>query len=266
MSKISGAIHDIRYLDELAALKSPIHRIHPIVKLVVTIVYIWILVSFQKYNLAGIFPMLLYLVAVFILSEVPLRESIKKLRIVLPICCFVGLLNPMFDHKALAVAGWFTITGGMVSGLTLMIKGFCSVLASYLLIATTGIEKLCFALRLIHVPNILVTQIMLTYRYITVLLSEANHIYEAYSLRAPKQKGIHFKVWGTILGQLLFRSIDRANALYDSMLIRGYTGEFYFRSYEKFRISDIVYGVLWICYYYVVRYTALLDKLGSFFM
>ena len=51
---------------------------------------------------------------------------------------------------------------------------------------------------------------------------------QAYALRAPKQKGVHFKVWGSLAGQLLLRSIDRANNLYASMLLRGYQGEYYY--------------------------------------
>ncbi|GAA6410214.1 ABC transporter ATP-binding protein [Blautia hominis] len=109
--------------------------------------------------------------------------------------------------------------------ITLMMKGVFTVLASYLLIATTSIEKLCYVFRLLHIPKILVTQILLTYRYITVLLGEVNRITQAYSLRAPKQKGVHFKVWGSLSGQLLLRSMDRATMVYESMTLRGYNGE-----------------------------------------
>ena len=48
---------------------------------------------------------------------------------------------------------------------------------------------------------------------------------QAYSLRAPGQKGIHISAWGSFLGQLL-RSMDRAQALYESMELRGFSGEF----------------------------------------
>ena len=40
------------------------------------------------------------------------------------------------------------------------------------------------------------------------------------------QKGIHISVWGSFLGQLLLRSMDRAQALYESMELRGFCGEF----------------------------------------
>ena len=49
---------------------------------------------------------------------------------------------------------------------------------------------------------------------------------ESYHLRAPGQKGIHPRAWGSFLGQLLLRTIDRGQALYESMLLRGYDGEF----------------------------------------
>ena len=77
-------------------------------------------------------------------------------------------------------------------------------------------------------PKLLVTQFLLTYRYLTLLLEQADTMAQAYILRAPKQKGVHFKVWGSLAGQLLLRSIDRANNLYDSMLLRGYQGEYYY--------------------------------------
>ena len=43
----------------------------------------------------------------------------------------------------------------------------------------------------------------------------------AYALRAPGEKGIHFRAWGSLLGQLLLRSVDRAQLVYESMLLRA---------------------------------------------
>ena len=51
---------------------------------------------------------------------------------------------------------------------------------------------------------------------------------DAYRLRAPGQKGVHISAWGSFLGQLLLRSMDRATALYESMELRGYHGEFHY--------------------------------------
>ena len=79
--------------------------------------------------------------------------------------------------------------------LTLMMKGVFSLLASFLLIATTAIDSLCAALRRLHVPGILVTLLLLTYRYIGVMLEQVSVMTEAYRLRAPGQKGLHISAW-----------------------------------------------------------------------
>ena len=112
--------------------------------------------------------------------------------------------------------------------LTLMMKGVFCLMASFLLVATTSIEEICRALRRLHFPKLLTSLLLLTFRYISVLLEEVAIMTEAYHLRAPGQKGLHVSAWGSFLGQLLLRSMDRADALYESMELRGFYGEFYY--------------------------------------
>ena len=51
MDKLSQAQHELREMDTLAAGDSPIHRLHPLCKLLVTIFYIITVVSFPKYDI-----------------------------------------------------------------------------------------------------------------------------------------------------------------------------------------------------------------------
>ena len=115
-------------------------------------------------------------------------------------------------------------------------------------------------------PKIIVLQFSLTYRYVTLLLEEANIIFEAYILRAPRQKGVHYKVWGPLVGQLLLRSIDRANALYDSMVLRGYKGAFYTGEKIKMRGVDFAYAIIWTAFFIFIRNVNLTQWLGSLFI
>ncbi len=258
MSKMNSALYEINHLSTLASKDQWMNKIHPLVKLVITIVYIATVVSINKYNLSGILVMGAYPIAVFILGELSFIESLKKVRIILPFVCIVGIFNPFFDRSVLFIMGNMPVTTGMVSMLTLMIKGVLSVLASYLLIATTTIEKICHALRLLRIPQIITTQILLTYRYITVLLQEANSIMQAYSLRAPNQKGVHYKVWGPLAGQLLLRSIDKANVVYESMTIRGYKGEFYYPNMKKCQAKDYLYLIIWLIIFALLKFGPIL--------
>lgn len=246
MSKINNAIYEIHCMDTLAARDQWVNHIHPLVKFILTIVYIAAVVSFHKYDVIGLIGMAVYPIAVFILSELSLADSIKRLRVVLPLICLVGILNPFLDKNIVLIAG-IRMSAGVLSMITLILKGIFSILASYLLIATTSVDKLCYALRLLHIPKPIVTQFMLTYRYITVLLEEANCVTQAYALRAPRQKGVHFKVWGSLAGHLLLRGIDRAGAVYESMLLRGYGGDYqYLREKLAVHAKDIIYLILWL--------------------
>lgn len=253
MNKLERSLCDIRHIDVTVERDQWLNYIYPLFKLVVTICFITITVSFSQYNLSGILRMGVYPIILFILGEVSFKDALKKLRIILPMVCLVGIFNPFLDRQPMFQIAGVTVTTGMVSMLTLMVKGIYSVLASYLLIATTPMEKICHSLRLLHVPVVIVTQILLTYRYVRLLLNEARHMIQAYSLRAQNQKGVHFKVWGSLAGQLLLKSIDRADEVYESMLLRGYHGEFYCDTKIPCRVRDYVYLAAWCTVFFCLR-------------
>lgn len=262
-NKINHAIREIYRIDELAARDQWMNELHPLVKFVLTILYIAVVVSFSKYDLFGLLGMVVYPIALFILSELSVWDSLYRLRVVLPFVCIVGIFNPFFDHRQVTAFG-ITMSAGVISMLTVMIKGVLSVFAAYLLIATTSIEKLCYAFGLLHVPGILITQLLLTYRYVTLLLAEVNRMTQAYSLRAPGQKGIHFKVWGSLTGQLLLRSMDRANAVYESMTLRGYDGCFaYIGKQVRMQPRDVVYGMIWLVVFFLFRRVPVVIVVGN---
>lgn len=266
MDKITHAQSELREMDALAAGSSPIHRLHPLCKLIVTVTYIITVVSFSKYDFAGLSVMVLYPVLMFQASEIPVRICFYKLRIVLPLVCAVGLVNPFLDHTPLIPLGHLVITGGMVSMLTLMMKGVFSLMASFLLIATTSIDALCAALGKLHVPPIFTTLLLLTYRYIGVMLEQVAIMTEAYKLRAPGQKGIHISAWGSFLGQLLLRSMDRAEALYHSMQLRGFQGMFYYADVPPCKWNSAAYCVICIGAFLAARAVPVASLVGNLFV
>lgn len=266
MDKLSKAQWELREMDALAAEDSPIHRLHPLCKLLVTIGYIVTVVSFPKYDFTGLMVMVLYPILLFQVSGIPAGTCFYKLRGVLPLVCAVGLANPFLDHTVFLRVGSLTITGGVVSMVTLMMKGVFSLMASFLLIATTSIDALCAALRKLHLPSIFTTLLLLTYRYIGVMLNEVSIMSEAYKLRAPGQKGVHISAWGSFLGQLLLRSMDRAQELYDSMVLRGFDGEFYYADVAACRLSDVLYVAACAAAFFVVRRVPVVAMLGGLFV
>ena len=266
MSKVSAAGIEFREMDELAAQESAIHALHPLIKLLVTLAYIIVVVSFPKYALSGLSVMVLYPILIFQASGIPVRTCFHKLRVVMPLVCAVGLLNPFFDRVPLLYLGNLAVSGGVISMITLMLKGIFSLMASFLLVATTKMDALCAALRKLHIPSILVTLLLLTYRYIAVMIEEISIMTDAYHLRAPGQKGIHISAWGSFLGQLLLRSMDRADELYQSMQLRGFCGDFYYADSTPCTLGAAMYGVLWVGAFLLARCFDLPLLLGNLFL
>ena len=263
MNKMQKALAELSEMDELAAMRSPVHRLHPGAKLITTIAYIMITLSFGKYDLPGLVPMVLWPAMMFSLSGVKVRTCFYKLRIVLPLVMAVGLFNPFFDRQTILTIGNIAISGGVISMITLMLKGVFSLMASFLLMATTKIDSLCAALRKLHVPAILVSLLQLTYRYVGVMTEELAVMTDAYHLRAPGQKGIHISAWGSFLGQLLLRSMDRAQELYSSMILRGYHEHFHYADIDRFRGRDALYMLVSILLFVLLRYGNISQLVGG---
>ena len=263
MNKMQKALAELSEMDELAARRSPVHSLHPAAKLLTTIVYILVTLSFDKYDLSGIVPMVLWPVLMFTVSGVNVRTCFYKLRIVLPLVMAVGLCNPFFDREILLYIGGVGVSGGVISMITLMLKGVFCLMASFLLMATTKIDSLCAALRKLHVPAIMVSLLQLTYRYVGVMTEELAVMTDAYHLRAPGQKGIHISAWGSFLGQLLLRSMDRAQELYSSMMLRGYHEHFHYADIPPFRLRDALYMTACVAVFVLLRLTGVSALLGG---
>jgi cobalt/nickel transport system permease protein len=187
----------------------------------------------------------------------------KGTLIMLPLVLAVGLFNPFFDREIVLTLGSLPVSGGVISMLTLMLKGVLALTASFLLMATTGIDGLCAALRQLHVPGVLVTLLLLTYRYVGVMTEEVGVMTTAYHLRAPGQKGIHHSAWGSFLGQLLLRSMDRAGELYSSMLLRGFRDEFPYAESRNCTWRDAVWFTLCTGAFLFCRFVNAAQLLGS---
>ena len=263
MNSIEKNINELNKLQNLQQRSHWMNDLHPLGKLLLSVLYIFTVVSFDKYSIAPLLVMAVYPIFGFIVGELSIKEGLYRMRIILPLIIFVGIFNPFLDktlYILYSISGdsSFTIriTGGMVSMLTVMLKGFYSVLAAYILIATTSIDDICYALRCLHVPKVMVIVILLIYRYFGIMAIEADRIMTAYKLRAPHQNGIHYKAWGTLVGQWLLRSMDKAEDVYESMLLRGFTGDFRVRK-KKVRAIDVLYPVIWIIGFIFIRHSGI---------
>lgn len=266
MSKIQNAINEIHTIDNTSYNNNFYNKIHPLIKLLITVIYIILLTSINKYDLTTTITMSIYLIVVCIIGDIGIKLCIRRLRIVFLLLIFIGIANPILDRTVITYIGIIPITTGMISMITLILKGFFAIISSYLLITTTSIEDICYALKLLHIPNTLITVFMLIYRYIMVFLKEVEKIWIAYSLRAPKQKGVNFKAWGSMIGSLMIRSIDRAQIIYESMELRGFNPDNFFVRSQKLNKYGVIYFVGMCVMLVIIRFVPIFEIIGNLFI
>lgn len=264
MSKITEALYNIRHLEELSRKKTGIHDIHPLAKLLVTFAYIVIVVSFDKYELEGLLSFLFYPVIIIAAADIPVRPLLKRILLIEPLIIGIGILNPFLDQSSINIAGMI-MSRGWVTFLAIAIKCSLTALAALLLISTTGMDKIAAALRILKIPRLLVIQLLLMYRYISVLMEEVARIIQAYSFRALKQKGIHRKAWGSLVGQLMLRTVSRSERIYQAMCLRGFNGEYNTGSKKFLSMRDMAYIAVWTAYFILARLINLSELIGEFF-
>lgn len=266
MQSIDVTWYNLRTLDELASQKSVIHTLPSVIKLLTTGFFLVTVVSFPKYDLVGLITMLVYPVLLINLADLPARVLVKQMLIVMPLVMCVAMFNPLFDRSIQLKIGELAITGGWISFIAIILKFVLTVLSCLILIATSGIQGVCSALRQLKFPRILTIQLLLVYRYLMVIMVEASQLNRAYHLRSLTGKGIEYRAWGSLLGQFLLRTIDRAQRIYQAMCCRGFNGDFHILYDERSTPGSIGFLLGWVTFFIVIRFFNLPNLLGQFLL
>ncbi|HQN17831.1 MAG TPA: cobalt ECF transporter T component CbiQ [Syntrophobacteraceae bacterium] len=251
--KLESSYRDIGYLDLLARQRSFIHQLDPRAKVLTTLVFMAFVISFDKYSVTALIPFVLYPVISIALGNLPPGYLLRKMLVATPFAFFVGIFNPLFDQEVLVHLGNVGISGGWISFASIMIRFCLTVSAALILIASTGFDEVCLALRRTGIPAVLCAQFLFLYRYLFVLVDEASRMTRARAMRSFNGRGMGMKVFGFMIGQLLLRTIDRARRIHLAMLCRGFDGEL--RLVRSYRLSrrDVAYVLGWSMLFVLMR-------------
>jgi cobalt/nickel transport system permease protein len=262
MAKIESSFLDFGYLENLSYRDTPVHRLDPRVKLLTTLIFIVTVVSFGKYELTGLIPFAIYPVSLIALGDLPPGYLFKKVLIAAPFAFFIGVFNPLLDREILLYVGSFGVSGGWVSFASIMLRFVLTVSSSLVLIASTGFYSICMGMGKMKVPGGLVIQLLFLYRYIFVMLDEATRMARARALRSFGDKGMGMKVFGYMIGQLLLRTIDRAQRIHLAMLCRGFDGQIRLTKELNIRSRDIGFLMGWSGIFLLMRLYNIPELMG----
>jgi len=237
-------IPELYALERLSNGKSCVHRLHPAAKLSTTVFFIITVASFSRYAIGQLVPYVFYPTLMMALSETPYTMLLKRFLIALPFCLFAGITNIIFDQATAFTICGVVVSYGTVSLFTLLFKTYLCVMSVLLLVSVTPFAEITDTMRRLKIPAVFVSMFEMTYRYIGVLLAEAYSMRTAYTLRSAGGKGIAIKDMGGFVGQLLLRSIDRADRIYNAMKCRGYAMQTTQRYNKKIKWQDITFCII----------------------
>ncbi|MBF0241924.1 MAG: cobalt ECF transporter T component CbiQ [Desulfamplus sp.] len=284
MSNLQNNLFDIFYIDTLACRQSWIHSLDPRAKVLTTLIFVGIVVSFDKYEIAMLIPFFIYPAVAIALADLPFVYLAKKMLLLLPFAFFIGIFNPLMDNKTLITfdlkdivdlmefigfkenigkMGTIDISGGWVSFLSIMIRFCLTVGAALILISTTGFDAVCLALQRFGVPRPFIVQLMFLYRYMFVLIDEASRMVRARSLRTfDNSNQMRFGIFISMVGQLLLRTMDRAQRIHLAMCCRGFEGDIQMLRAINFGVPETLFTAGWTSLFVILRLYNIPVKLG----
>lgn len=223
--------------DRYIAGASPLHALDARVKLVLTIAFIFCASLLPPGSWLALTGLTALLWTAITISGVGLPTILRRALVALPFALVAITIvwsvpgRPVFQIPL----GFATLTAtdaGLIRFVSILWKSWISVQAALLLTATTHFLEVLWALRALRLPAIMVTILSLMYRYLFVLVDEAQRLMRARDCRSAtldarggRSVWWRAQVTGRMVGTLLLRAFERSERIYVAMLARGYNGD-----------------------------------------
>lgn len=224
-------------LDRYISGSSAIHNADPRVKTGLTLLFIVALTTLPTASWPFIFGFLAFVWAMVLTTGISPARVLRRTFIALPFVLvavpsvFARSGEPLVEWSA----GFITLTPtreGLEFLATITLKSWIAVTAAVLLSATTRFMDIVAALRWFRVPELLLAVVAMMYRYLFLLIGEAQRMIVARRARSAAIDGARdggslrwrARVTGHMAGSLFIRTFDRSDRVYMAMLARGYDG------------------------------------------
>ena len=252
-------------MDELGRQDTPIHRVDARAKAITTILFVFVVMSFPRYDVSALMPFFFYPLVLLARGRIPVGFLLRKILIAAPVAVMIGLFNPFFDREPVAGVGGFVISGGWMSFVSILVRFVLTVAAALILVACTGMNRLCAGLERMGLPRVFAVQLLFLYRYLFVVVAEGSRMLRSMELRSAGVGTMGLRVYGSLLGHLLIRSMARADRIYRAMVARGFDGQIRILHESRLRASDAAFVFGWTAFFIVARFWNLAYLFGRLF-
>lgn len=256
---------EVGRMDELGRLDTPVHRLDARAKAVTTVLFVGFAMSFPRYDVSALMPLFLYPFVLMSIGRIPARDLFRKILVAAPFAIVMGLFNPLLDHTPVASIGPFVLSGGWLSFASILVRFVLTVSAALVLVACTGMNRLCAGLERLGLPRVFAVQLLFLYRYLFVVADEGLRMTRSMDLRSGGRP-LRLRVYGSAVGCLLLRSMARADRVYRAMVSRGFDGEIRTLDRTSLKRADLLFVCGWTAFFVVARTWNLADLFGRLWM
>lgn len=173
---------------------------------------------------------------------------------ILPFLVLIGIFNPLFDRTVVLSLADIPVSRGWITFTSIIFRGLLSFQAVLLMVKTTGFIDLFNMMRKLGLPAVLTTQLLLSYRYLFVILEEVITMKRARESRGYGRKSYPLSMWGRFTGQLLIKSIRRATNIHRAMKARGFTGTMPLGSNNSWNMQGWIWLMSWTVVILLLRF------------
>jgi cobalt/nickel transport system permease protein len=196
-------------------------------------------------------PMFAYPLLVGARAGLPAGFLLRKVLVASPFALLVAIGNPFFDRAPMAAVFGHGISGGWFSFASIMVRFVLTVWSALVLLASTGIHPLCSGMERLGMPRIFGNQVLFLHRYLFVIAEEGLRLHRAATVRGAST--LRLVAYGSLLGQWLLRSMDRATRIHQAMRARGFDGQLHCFRRDRLGPPDILFVVAWSGFFFVAR-------------
>jgi len=207
---------------------------------------------------------LAYLLAIGLtiaLAQLPLDRVLRRSLLAAPFL-LLALIGTPFVNEGRALWQWpilsirLTITDvGLWRLANVAVKAWLSLLAMVTLTLVTPFVEIVHATQRLGLPTVLSSVILLMYRYLFVLVDEAQRLMRARDARtgeAPRGSRGHSLRWraqvtGHLIGTLFLRTLERSERIYQAMIARGFDGEIHCLATPRPAWRQVALATLIVC-------------------
>lgn len=241
LTDINNTLEQSIFAEKIARQKGLLQVLDARLKVIAMVLLLFaVSLSHQLVVIVGLYFCMLILAAA---SNVPLGFFIKRVWVFIPFFTGVVALPALFITPGPALVqlpmGMIITRTGAMTALFLLFRVGTSVSTAVLFVLTTPWNSILKALGVLHVPDVIVLTLGMTYRYIHLLLHTANDMFLSRKSRILRRMaGVEERrLMAATSGTLLGKSLQLSSEVYLAMESRGFRD--YPRTLDRFKMRWI---------------------------